>query len=312
MAYGTNPEERYSYGEVSDENRREFLKALGVIAGGAVAGATLEDLRTEVSSGATEGLAEMGQAVQNGLTGTLDEAFLGEQLAALEGSFGMLSELEAMGVPEQDASAYQELTTAAWAINDHLSEEGFFASAEANLPAFSADHIERTTRQLLQINALPATLSEVGFSEQEQTALVVNIVNTREQLSWWMKTPDYPPADAVDDGVVHEYVAPLHQRAAEGSLLWIDGLDHFLWQRKPLVTDEMIGRGLWDVKSMLGGYYLLASAARDLAAGDIADDHLTTLTTASTALMIIAQEFLISDVVRITDDKRAPRTPASD
>lgn len=312
MAYGINPETRYSYGEVSDADRRDFLKALGVIAGGGIAGATLSDLRTEVSSDAAGGLAEMGEAVREGLTAPLDAALLTEELSALEESFGQLSTLEAMGVPERDASAYQELTTAAWAINDHLSEAGFFASAEANLPAFTADHIEETTRQLLHIDALPATLSEVGFTEQEQTALVVNIVNAREQLSWWMKTPDYPPADAVDDGVVHEYVAPLHQRAAEGALLWIDGLDHFLWQRETLVTDEMIDRGLWDVKSMLGGYYLLGSAARDLAAGDIADDHLTTLTTASTALTIIGQEFLINDVVRITDDKRAPRSPASD
>ncbi|QLG47980.1 twin-arginine translocation signal domain-containing protein [Natrinema halophilum] len=307
MVYGTNPEERYSYGDVSDEDRREFLKALGVVAGGAVAGATLQDLRSEVSSGTAEGLAEMGEAVQNDLTGTLDATLLSEQLAGLEGSFGLLAELEAMGVPEQDASAYQELTTAAWAINDHLAEVGFFASAEENLPGFTPEHIEETTRQLLHIDALPATLSEVGFSEQEQTALVMNIVNAREQLSWWMKTGDYPPANAVDDGVVHEYVAPLHQRAAEGSLLWIDGLDHFLWQREPLITGEMIDQGLWDVKSMLGGYYLMGSAARDLADGDIADDHLTTLTTASTALMIIAQEFLIGDVIRITDDKRAPR-----
>jgi len=109
------------------------------------------------------------------------------------------------------------------------------------------------------MDTLPATLSEIGFSEQEQTALVTNIVNTREQLSWWLATPDYPPADAVEDGVVHEYVAPLHQRAAEGSLLWIDGLDHFLWQREPLITGEMIDRGLWDIKSMLGGYYLMSS-----------------------------------------------------
>ncbi len=312
MAYGTTPEERYSYGEVSDEDRREFLKALGVVTGGAVAGATLRDLRGEVASGAAGGLAEMGEAVRAGLTGTLDSALLAEELAGLEESFELLPQLAAMGTPEQGASAYQELTTPAWAINDHLAEVGFFASAEENLPAFEPAHIEETTRQLLHIDALPATLSEIGFAEAEQTALVTNIVNSREQLSWWMKTPDYPPAEAVDDGVVHEYVAPLHQRAAEGSLLWIDGLDHFLWQREPLVTGEMIDRGLWDVKSMLGGYYLLGSAARDLAADDVADDHLTTLTTASTAIMIISQEFLINDVVRITDEKRAPRNPASD
>ncbi|WP_323173880.1 hypothetical protein [Natrialba sp. PRR66] len=311
MAYGTDPRDRYSYGEVSDSDRREFLKALGVIAGGSVAGATLNDLRQNVSTETTSGLAEMGTALQDGLTGTLDAALLSEQLAALTESVESLPELEAMGIPDAGAEAYQSLTTPAWEINDHLAEVGFFASAEETLPAFSPDHIETTTRQLLHMEGLPATLSEVGFAEREQTALVVNIVNARDQLSWWMATPDYPPADAVDDGVVYEYVAPLHQRAAEGSLLWIDGLDHYLWQREPLVTGEMIDRGLWDVKSMLGGYYLLGSAARDLAAEDIADDHLTTLTTASTALMIISQEFLITDVIRITDEKRAPRSAVS-
>jgi len=189
-------------------------------------------------------------------------------------------------------------------INDHLAEVGFFASAEENLPAFEPDHIEATTRQLLHMDTLPATLSEIGFSEQEQTALVTNIVNTREQLSWWLATPDYPPADAVEDGVVHEYVAPLHQRAAEGSLLWIDGLDHFLWQREPLITGEMIDRGLWDIKSMLGGYYLMSSAVRDLANGENRRRGAFDADHGGSAIEIIGQEFLLTDTVRITDEKR--------
>ena len=301
MAYGTNPEERYSYGEVSDEDRRAFLKALG-----AVAGATLYELRSEVTSGSAAGLAEMGQAVRAGLTGSLDAALLNEQVAALQGSFEELPRLEAMGIPEMGSTAYQSLTEPAWAINDHLADVGFFASAEANLPAFEPEHIETTTRQLLHLEALPATLSEVGFSPEEQAALVVNIVNAREQLSWWMPAIEYPPADAVESGVVHEYVPPLHQRAAEGSLLWIDGLDRHLWQNEVLLTAEMVDRGLWDVKSMLGGYYLMGAAARDLAAGSIADEHLSTLITGSAAITIIGQEFLLNDVIRITDDQRAP------
>ncbi|MFW5903777.1 MAG: hypothetical protein ACOCS7_03470, partial [Halolamina sp.] len=71
-------------------------------------------------------------------------------------------------------------------------------------------------------------------------------------------------------------------------------------------TEEMIDRGLWDVKSMLGGYYLLGAAACDLAEGSIADEHLTALVTGSSAIAIIAQEFLLNDVIRITDAKRAP------
>ncbi|ADD04328.1 uncharacterized protein Nmag_0743 [Natrialba magadii ATCC 43099] len=306
MAYGTDPRERYSYGEVSDDERREFLKALGVIAGGTIAGATLHDLRAEVSSGTASGLAEMGQGIRDGLTGSLDATLLSNQLGALTASFEQLPELEAMGVPEAGSEAYQALTEPAWAINEHLADVGFFASAEQTLPAFTPEHIETTTRQLLHLDALPATLAEVGFAEQEQAALVTNIVNAREQLSWWMPAEAYPPAEAVDDGVVHDYVAPLHQRAAEGSLLWIDGLDHFLWTNEVLVTSEMIDRGLWDIKSMLGGYYLMGSAARDLAEGSIADEHLSTLISGSSAIMIIGQEFLLDDVIRITDDKRAP------
>ena len=306
MAYGTNPRDRYSYGEVSDEQRRDFLKALGVVAGAGVAGATIQELRSEVGTASTVELAEMGQAIRAGLTGTLDAALLNEQLATLHGRFEQLSSLASMGIPEAGSTAYQELTEPAWAINDHLAEVNFFGSAESNLPAFTPEHIETTARELLHVEALPATLSEVGFSQEEQAALVVNIVNTREQLSWWMPTVEYPPAEAVDDGVAYEYVAPLHQRAAEGSLLWIDGLDHFLWQREVLITEEMIDRGLWDVKSMLGGYYLLGSAARDLAEGSIADEHLSTLISGSSAIMIIGQEFLLEDVVRITDDNRAP------
>jgi len=102
MAYGTNPEERYSYGEVSDADRRDFLKALGVIAGGSIAGATLRDLRAEVSSGAAEGLSQRwARPVRGGLTGTLDPALLNEQLAGLEASFELLPELESMGFPSR-------------------------------------------------------------------------------------------------------------------------------------------------------------------------------------------------------------------
>jgi len=58
---------------------------------------------------------------------------------------------------------------------------------------------------------------------------------------------------------------------------------------------------------MLGGYYLMSSAVRDLANGEIADEELSTLITAGSAIEIIGQEFLLTDTVRITDEKRAPK-----
>lgn len=310
MAYGSNPRERYSYGEVSDQDRRRFLIALGAAAGAGIAGNTLNDLRSGVESGSAAGLAEMGQAVHAGLTGTLNASLLGTEMAALTDQIARLSELQAMGIPDRGETPYHELTAPAWRIENHLAEVGFFASAEENLPAFTPEHIETTTRQLLNLESLDTGLTELGFSDQEQMALVVNIVNASDQLSWWMPTVEYPPREAVDgaeEGVVYEYVAPLHQRGAAGALLWIDGLDWYLWQNEVLITQEIIDRGLWDIKSMLGGFYLLSDAAFALAQGSITDDQLTTLITASTAIMIIGQEFLLHDVVRIGDDERAPR-----
>jgi len=49
-----------------------------------------------------------------------------------------------------------------------------------------------------------------------------------------------------------DFVPPLHQRAAGGTLLWIRTLDVHLWQKAVLITDEILDDGYWDVKGMLG------------------------------------------------------------
>lgn len=309
MAYGTNPHERYSYGVVDEANRRRFEQALGLPTTETVSRPSLTDIQAGVRDEEIDEFAEMGRAVAGGLDEPLDAGLLATELSEFKAAFERIPELREIGVPEYGETPYQDLTTAAWRINDHLVETGFFESAEEHLPAFTEDHIETTARGVLEMESLPGMLSELGFSEDEQFALVSNIVTAREQLAWWQPTENYPPVESEDDfdeGVAYETVAPLHHRAMEGSLLWIDGLDWWIWQHEVLMTQEMIDDAVWDVKSMLGGAYLLGDAARRLAEGTISDEDLTTLVTASTAMMIVGQEFLAEDIAWIDDEMRKP------
>lgn len=310
MAYGTNPRQSYSYGHVDRENKKQFQHALG-ISSDRPTEPTIQSFRPiETKAQHTAELAEMGGAIQNSLSGTLDAALIEREVSELATCFERFPELRKMGTPEYGETPYQDLTTAAWRLVDHLKEVAFFEATEEHLPAFTADHITSTTKRLLQMDSLPDTLTTLGFSDHEQVALVTNIVNASEQLSWWDPTADYPSIDDVDDfdeGIKYQFIPPLHHRAMGGSLLWIDGLDWHLWQNEVLLTQPMIERGVWDVKSMLAGVYLLGDATRRLAEGTISDESLTTLATASTAIMIIGQEFLVDDIARITDEERKPR-----
>ncbi|OIB58469.1 hypothetical protein [Natrialba sp. SSL1] len=309
MGNGTNTGGEHRYGVVTDAQQRQFRERLGLPTTGVPTEPSLQTLRSAVSPGETDELAEMGQAVRADLSDSLDEETLETALSAMAERFDRFPELQRDPIPEYGDTPYQDLAEPAWRIEDHLTDTSFFASAESNLPSFTPAHIETTTEQLLQLESLPETLSLLGLARDEQLALVTNIVTSSEQLSWWEPTINYPDAtdEGFEDGVDHEYVPPLHKRAMGGVCLWIDGLDWYIWQNKVMLTDEMIERGLWDVKAMLAGAYLLGDAARRVAAGTISDDDLTTLITASTATMILGQESLETDLVRVTDENRKPR-----
>jgi|AntRauTorcE11898_2_1112593.scaffolds.fasta_scaffold00858_13 hypothetical protein len=309
MAHGENPRSTFSYGSVSSENRERFQRTLDLSIR-SPAEPTIESLQPSDEL-PNEALTEHGRAIRDDLSGSLDADLIQERLAELAGEIRRVPELRGIGCPERGQTPYRDLVSAGWALVDHLSEVGFFRTVEDNLPAFTDDHIEATTTQLCRMDSLAGVLSDLGFAEHEQLALVTNVVNASEQLSWWERTANYPDISALgrddyDDGIVQGSSPPLHHRAMEGSLLWIDGLDWHLWQKEVLITQAMIEKGVWDVKTMLAGVYLLGDTARRLADGEISDENLTTMTTASTAMMVIGQEFLVEDVVWIDDHDRAP------
>lgn len=304
----------HTHSRLSDEERRKFLKTLGVAGAAATAGsslrdATLSDLRELVTVESTGELARRGEAIRGDLAGELDAAVLASEMGGVADAIDRLSDVRAVGIPDRGESLYAELTNAAWSIDEHLTEVGFYASAEANLPRFRPEHIEAMTKQLVTTESLGAALSEVGFDEHERTAVVANVVNQADRLALWEPTWVYEEAEVGE--VNPEHVAPLHERAADGALLWIDGLDKHLRQNEVLITDQMLDDGLADVRAMLGGFYLLSDAAERLANGEVSDAELTALVSGSTAMMIASQTDLQHDLVRVTDDMRAPRTGGS-
>ncbi|WP_276280600.1 hypothetical protein [Halorussus caseinilyticus] len=293
--------------DVDERDRRNFLKILGVTGSvGAATELSLADLREAVGAESADELAAVGERIRADLAGGLDAGRLSEAVGGIEAGIAELPALRAAGFPDDpDASAYREVAAPAWDAYDHLAAVGFFESAERHLPEFSPDHVRATAAELIRAEPLTAALAEAGFEERERTALVADVVNQNARLAQWVSTAKLP---ADPEGYDPADVAPLHQRALGGALLWIDELDHHLWQREAILTDEMLDRGIWDVKAMLGGVHLFASAASDLAGPEeLADSQLAAALAGGSAIAIRAQEDVADDLFRVTDAERAPR-----
>lgn len=291
--------------EIDDEERRQFLRVLGLTSAAAVGSElTLDGIRDELHGNPAEELSTMGHAIREDVSGELDADLLGSGLGGIGTAMEALEDVRAAGIPGENERLYRDLAAPAWTVNDHLVDVGFYESVESHLPAFSENHIENVASELIQTELLSNALSDLGFSEREKTALTMNVVNNTGRLALWMPTKDIP--EGVEFNV--EHVAPLQHRAAEGSLLWIDDMDTHLWQNEVLLTDEMLDDGIWNVKTMLGGFHLLTTAAHGVTDGSVTDSQLTAALTAGTAAMIVGQEDLNNEVFRITEEMRAPHS----
>ncbi|MDL5361487.1 hypothetical protein [Halalkalicoccus sp. NIPERK01] len=290
------------------EHRQELASTLGV--GGPATGErlTVDRLREAVDDDPDEVFTSIGETIRTGLSGRLDAELLGEERSRMVEQLSRTSEVRAAGIPAGEtgpAVLYRGLVEPAWRVYHHLAAVGFFEGIEENLPSFTPDHIEGTARELVQARPLSAALAECGFDERERMALMLNVANNDTRLSRWTPTREIP--EGVEFDV--EYVPPLHRRAMGGALLWIRALDDHLWRKEILITDDILDDAHWDTKAMLGGLYLMATAAHDVAAGEdgsLTDAQLTATLTASTAVMIVNQEELMQDVFWITEEKRKP------
>ncbi len=271
-------------------------------------GLTMTDLRGATDRTDDPEFASMGRAIRDDLTGKLDADLLERELSNLTTQLDRLPEIREVAIPNGEAEPdelYRELAAPGWRVYEHLVDAEFFDSVEANLPRFTPEHIEGTAHELIQAEPLASALAECGFDEHEQTVLVMNVANNNTRLARWTPTKDIP--EEVEFDV--ESVPPLHQRAMGGSLLWVKNLDVHFWQKRVLITDEILDDTYWDVKAMLGGLYVMATAAHDVATdGPLTDAQLTAALTASAAIMITNQEEIVKDAFWITEEMRAPST----
>lgn len=290
--------------DVTTEDQQTLVRTLGIERGPDGGDVTMRELSGAVERRPDSGLDSMGQAIREDLSGRLDASLLADGRDDVASQIRRLPEVREAGIPDEPRGLYQEVAEPGWRIYDHLNEVGFFESVEDHLPRFTPEHIAHTARELILADALQDDLGEVGFDDREQVALLTSVVNDNTRLARWVPTGEIP-AEKVEFDV--SYVPPLHQRAVGGALLWLRDLDRHLWQDQVLVTDEILDDAARHVKSMLGGLYVVATAASDVATGQtLTDGQLTAALTAGAAIAIVGQEELMNDVYYIDDEMRAP------
>ncbi len=302
----------HGHGErnVSDEQRREFLKALG--AGGAVAagGATLGEVREAVETGETGELASVGEAIRSDVAGSLDADLLAAGRDDLASAAADLTAVPDRGLPGANEGPREEfaaVASAARPVYDHLGEVGFFESTTERLPEFSPEYIEDSVRRFVVSDGLAGTLSDHGFSEQELVDLLATVVGHRERIGerHWVAT-DRLPRERMEMG---EHVPAMTKGAAGGVLLWLEDLDDHLWRNAVILTDEILADAAWDARAMAAGFDLMVEGARRVADEDgTGDDELAGLLSSGFALQAIAQNLLPRDAYWVTEEMRAERT----
>ena len=294
--------------QVTDEERRDFLKALGVGSATAVGGVGLDEVRDAVSAAPTDALAPIGQSIATDVAGELDAQMLASSQATLtERATGLPSVAERGFPTDGQRDDFATVAAAARPIYDHLAEVNFFESTTENLPEISPEYLTQSVTAFVGSEHLATPLTDLGFSQQESTDLVATVVSNAERLSTyhWVST-DQIPRGEIEIG---EQIPPMTQGAAAGVLLWLEDLDSHLWQKRVLLTDEILEAAAWHAQSMSAGFQLMTEGAKAIAdeSGTLSDGELGALLSTGFAVQAIAQNLLLQDVYWIHEDMRASR-----
>lgn len=306
MGHETTRQQRQQR-HVPEEDRRRFLKVLGLGSAVAVGGATLDDVTRAVPETTAGELAPIGQEIQADLGGSLDATLLATQQETFVESTNLLGsaayELSAEGPRDEFAT----VADAGQPIVDHLAEVGFFESTTQHVPALTPSYLETAAKTFVGSEALTAPLEDIGLVDGEGVDLVATVIANAEDLSTyhWVAT-DAIPRQQVERG---EFIPPMTRAASEGVLLWLADLDAHLWQKQPLVTDDILADASWHARSMAAGLQLVTEGARAVAeeTASLSDGELAALLTTGFAVQAISSALLPQDVYWITEEKRAPR-----
>lgn len=291
---------------VTDDERREFLKALGV--GGAVAAgsATLGEVREVLATGTGAELAPIGREIQADLSGTLDAGLLASQQEAVATHASALSTVAERGLPEEGPrEEFATIATAARPVYEHLTEAGFFESTTNHLPELTPEYLETSAEAFVNSAPLAAPLDELGFTGEEGVDLLATVIANAEEIDdyHWVAT-DQIPREQIEIG---EHIPAMTRAVAGGAVLWLEDLDTHLAQKRVLLTDEILDAAVWHARSMVVGFNLMTEGARAIAedAGSFSESELGALLSTGFAVQAIAQHLLPKEVYWITEDMRA-------
>lgn len=293
---------------VTDEDRREFLKVLGVTGTVAAGGVSLAELREELSASGGGELAPVGEAIKADLTGALDAELLASRQAELAGAASSIPAVVEKGLPADEArDDFGAVAEAGWPVYEHLAEVGFFESTTSHLPEFTPEYLVASVEQFIESERLADALAAVGFEAAEMVDLFAAIVNDRHELSnqLWQAT-DEIPREQIRGG---EYIPPMTQQAAGGALLWLQDLDSHLAQHRVLLSEEILADATWDAHALAAGFHVMTEGASVVAeeSSALSESELAALFTTGFSLQTVSQFLLVNDAYWITEEMRGSR-----
>lgn len=304
---------------LTDEERRDFLKVLGVTGAVAAGSATLDEVRRELRAEGTAAsekgttAEEAGEAIATDVSKALDGELLAAGQQSLSAAAGSVAAALEAGVPVEATEPRDDFSPVAqtgYPVYEHLLDAGFFESATRHLPAFTPEYVESSVRRFVTGETLAQPLAALGFSEREMVDLLATAVNHRERLGdrHWLSA-DVLGRENVE--VVAEHVPPMTQAAMGGVLLWAADLDEHLWHNALLISDEILADAVWHTRTMAAGFALVVEGAGRIATDPNAggDGAIAALLASGFALQTIGQSLLPQDVYWITDEMRADRDP---
>lgn len=291
---------------VSDEERREFLKVIGVAGAVGASSVTLGELNDTVEPTDVDALRSVGAAVSERMAGAVDADLLATQQAELTTALADApAAVESGAAFEAPGTAFDEIAQAGWGTYDHLEETGFFEALSEEMPAFNPERLATSTQAFLGSDAAIEPLRELDLGGTAGVDLVAPIINQAEKLSHfhWIASGDIPA-----DHHLTDVLPPISQRAAGGVLLWLQNLDDHLYQDQVLFTEEILADGIWEVRGMTAGFHLMTEGARAIGAESnrFSDADLGALFATSIALQEVAQRMLPVHMHWIDEETRDP------
>lgn len=293
---------------VTDEDRRELLKVLGVTGTATAGWITLSELRDGISTSDAEELAPIGEAIRADLSGSLDADLLASQQAAFTSEAAAIPNVVEKGLPvDGPREDFATVAEAGWPMYDHLVDVGFFESTTNHLPSFTPEYLVASVERFVASEELAEPLETVGLDGSEIVDLFATLVNGRHELSnqLWLAT-DELPRERIRGG---EYVPPMTRQAAGGALLWLGDLDIHLAQHRVLLSEESLSAATWNAHAMAAGFHAMTDGAKTIAEESTAlsESELASLFTTGFSVQTITEYLLLNEAYWITEEMRGSR-----